>query len=172
MPCKNAGDTFSMKTICNLCVCVCNILRVGWVSPLSCSDRACESPCLSCCPQMSGPESAQTPEPGYGAPSTRGTQWCSYQTYCGDLSVIINYRRSVTHLVFIRAVSYSLQVANQELESVVVMIWEVSDLRKQKRRETCWTCVTSATHRTRRTHTHHALFIYKLQQTHQFLQGF
>lgn len=51
-----------------------HLSHVGWVSLLSCSGRACAWPCLSCCPRTSEPAWAQTPEPGYEAPSEHTRQ--------------------------------------------------------------------------------------------------
>lgn len=60
------------------------------------------------------------------------TPWCA--TTCQPRP------QSFTHLVFIWMVSYCLQVADQELQSVIIMIWEVSDLWQKKNRYTCLTC--------------------------------
>lgn len=61
-----AGPQHLLYKQCNGC------LHAGSASPRSCSGPACESPCLSCCLQMSLPMLARRPEPGCGAPSRLG----------------------------------------------------------------------------------------------------
>lgn len=107
--------------------------HAGWASPLSCSDQACVWPSLSCCPLTCEPAWAQTPEPGSEAPSAhiRGKTSGKFPGFPCLLNYI--FKPAVTHLVFVWMIRYSLQVTNQKLQSVEIMIRQVSDLRKWKK---------------------------------------